>query len=61
MYRPLRVLETTLGPTLCYVYTLHICHYAVYEVSVMDGRFQNGTMNVQAHALNLNNQYLTLL
>ena len=40
MYRLQRVLKTTLGPTLCYVYMLNIYHYAVYEVSVMDGRFR---------------------
>ena len=27
----------------------------------MDGRFQNSIVNVHAHALNLNNQYPTLL
>ena len=40
MDRPLRVFKTTLGPTLCYVYTPNIYHCAVDEVSVMDGRFQ---------------------
>ena len=40
---------------------LNVCHYAVHDVSVMDVRFQTGTVNVHAHALNLNNQYRTLL
>ena len=40
---------------------LKVYHYAVHYVSVMDRRFQTGTVNVQAHALNLNNQYPTLL
>ena len=40
---------------MCYVHTLNICHYAVHEVSVMDGRLQIGTVNFHAHALNLNN------
>ena len=40
---------------------LKVCHYAVHYVSVMVGRFQTGTVNVHPHALNLNNQLLTLL
>ena len=40
---------------------LKVCHYAVHYVSVMYSRFQTGTVNVTAHALNLNNQYTTLL
>ena len=40
---------------------LKVCHYAVHYVSVMDGRFQTGTVNVHHHALNINNQYPTLL
>ena len=40
---------------------LNKCHCAVHEVRVMDGRFHTGTVNVHADALNLNNQYLTLL
>ena len=40
---------------------LKVCHYAVHYVSVVVGRFQSGTVNVHAHALNLNNQYATML
>ena len=39
MYSPLRVFETTVGKILCYVYMLSICHYAVHEVSVINGSF----------------------
>ena len=39
MYSPLRVFETTVGKILCCVYKISICHYAVHEVSVMDGSF----------------------
>ena len=46
---------------MCYVHTLKVCHYVVHYVSVMDLRFQTGTVNVHANALNLNNQFLTLL
>ena len=46
---------------VCYVHMLNAFHYAVHDVSVMDERFQTGTVNVHNHALNLNNQYLTLL
>ena len=44
-----------------YVHKLNVCHDALNEVSVMYGRFQILRVNVHAHALNLNNQYLTLL
>ena len=37
------------------------CHYAVHYISVIHSRFQTGTVYVHAHALNLNNQYPTLL
>ena len=40
---------------------LNVCHDALHDVNVMEGRFQTVTMNDHAHALNLNNQYLTLL
>ena len=40
---------------------LKVCHYSVHCVSVVVGRFQTGTVNVHAHALNLTNQYPTLL
>ena len=30
-------------------------------LSVLDGRFQTGTVNFHSHAFNLNNQYHTLL
>ena len=33
----------------------------MHDVSVMDGRFQTGTVNVHTNALNLNIQYLTLV
>ena len=39
IYRLLRVFESTLGKTLCYVYTLNIYHHAVHEVYIIDGRF----------------------
>ena len=61
MYSPLRVFETTVGEILCYVYTLSLCHYAVHEVSVINGGLIECTVNVNAHTLNLNNQYLNLL
>ena len=61
MYRPLRCLKTTLGPTLCYVWTLNVSHYARHGASVMQGRFQSGIVNVHAHTLNLINHCLTLL
>ena len=44
-----------------YVHTLNVCHDAMHHLSVMDGRFQTVRVNVHAHALTLNNQYLTLL
>ena len=31
---------------------LNVCHDALHDVSVMDGRFQTVTVNVHAHALN---------
>ena len=50
-----------LEQTLHYVHTPNVCHGALHDVSVMDGKFQTGILNVHAHALNLNIQYLTLL
>ena len=47
--------------TLHYVHSLNVRHDALHEVSVMIGRFQTVRVNVHAHALNLSNQYLTLL
>ena len=47
--------------TLNYVHSLNVCHDAPHDVSVMVGRFQTVRVNVYAHALNLNDQYLTLL
>ena len=46
---------------LRYVHTPNVCHDAMHDVSAMDERFQTGIVNVHAHALNLNIQYLTLL
>ena len=40
---------------------LKVCHYAVHYVSIMQGIFQTGTVNGDAHALKLNNQLPTLL
>ena len=40
---------------------LNVCPYAVHYVSVMYGRFKTGTVSVHALALNLNNQYPTML
>ena len=40
---------------------LKVCHYSLHYVSVVVGRFQTGTVNVHALALNLNNKYPTLL
>ena len=40
---------------------LNVCHDALHDVSVMVRTFQTVRVNVYAHALNLNNQYLTLL
>ena len=51
----------TLEQTLHYVHTLNVCHYAFHEVGVMVGMFQTVKVNVRTQALNLNNQYLTLL
>ena len=34
------------------MYTLKVGHYAVHYDIVMDRRFQTGTVNVHAHALN---------
>ena len=61
MYKPLRSLLTTLEQTLHYVHKLNVCHNTLYDVSVIVGMFQTLKVNVHAHALNLNNQYLTLL
>ena len=47
--------------TLHYVHSLNICHDALHDVSVIVGMFQTLKVNVHAHALNLNNQYLNLL
>ena len=52
---------TTLQQTLHYIYTINVCHDALHEGSVMVGTFQSVRVSVYAHALNLNNQYLTLL
>ena len=40
---------------------LNVSHDTLHDVSVMVGTFQTVRVNVYAHALNLNNQYLTLL
>ena len=61
MYMPLRLFETTLEQTLHYVHMLNVCHDAMCEVMVMYRRFQTHRVNVHAHALNLNNQYFTML
>ena len=61
MYMPLRWFETTLEQTLYYVHTLNVCEDALHEDSVMYGMFQTLTVKVHAKAINLNNQYLTLL
>ena len=47
--------------TLHYVYSLNVCHDALDDVSVMVLRFQTVRVKVHAHAINLNDQYLTLL
>ena len=47
--------------TLHYVHSLNVCHDALHDVSVVVGRFQTVRVNVHAYALNLSNQYLTLL
>ena len=52
MYRLLRVFESTLDKTLCYVNTLNVCHDALNDVSVMYERFQTGRVNVHAVVLN---------
>ena len=43
---------TTLQQTLHYVHTQNVCHGALHDVSVMDGKFQAVRVNVHAHALN---------
>ena len=43
------------------LHTPNVCHGALHNISVMDERFQTGIVNVHAHALILNIQYLTLL
>ena len=48
----------TLEQILDYVHMLNVCHDAFYDFSVMVGRFQTVRVNVHAHALNLNDQYL---
>ena len=59
--RPLCWFAITLGTTLYIVCTRNVCQYAPYYVSVMWERFWSGIGKVHAHALNWNNQYLTLL
>ena len=61
MYRPLRCFKTTLEPTLCYTWMLNVSHYSPHGVSVMQGMFGSCTVIVDAHTLNLKNQYITLL
>ena len=58
-YRTLFGSQTTLGSTLCYVRMLNVSYYAPHGVSVMQGRFWSCTVNVDAHTLNINSQYLT--
>ena len=57
----LRVFETTVGKS-CVMYTclVHAITLCIKLVSSMEGLIEC-TVNVYAHALNLNNQYLTLL
>ena len=41
--------------------TLNVGHYAPHDLNDMHLRFQRGTVNVHAHALNFNSEYLTVL
>ena len=43
---------STLQQSLCYLCTLNVCYDGLYDDSVEHGRFQTGTVNVNAHALN---------
>ena len=61
MYMPLRVFESKLGKTQCFVYMLKVFHDALRDVIVMYERFQTGIVNVNAHALNNNSHCRTLL
>ena len=61
MYMSLSWFETALEKTLHYVHTLNVCHDALHEDNVMYVWFQTLRENVYAHALDLNDQYLTLL
>ena len=61
MYMALRWLEETLQQNLHYVQTLNVWNDDLREVMIMYVRFQTLRVNVHSHALNLNNQYLTLL
>ena len=61
MYMALRWLEETLQQNLHYVQTLNVWNDDLREVMIMYVRFQTLRVNVHAHALNLNNQYLALL
>ena len=40
---------------------LNVCHDTLHDVSVMVVTFETVRVNVYAHTLNLNNQYITLL
>ena len=42
-----------LEQTMHHVETPNVCHGALHDVSVMDGKFQTVIVNVHAHALNL--------
>ena len=61
MYMALRWLEETLQQNLHYVQTLNVWNDDLRKVMIMYVRFQTLRVNVHAHALNLNNQYLALL
>ena len=41
-----------LQQSLCYLCTINVCYDGLYDDSVEHGRFQSGTVNVHAHALN---------
>ena len=55
------MIYSTLEKTLCYLCTLNVCYDALYDVGVIQGRFHTGTVNVDAHAFSLSNQYLAFL
>ena len=55
------LIAAALEQTLDYVHMPNVCHDAQHDVSAMDEGFQTGIVNVYAHTLNLNIQYLTLL